>query len=163
MARTSSFKRLFVTDEERAESDAIQAVSLLDDPIFYFAFAGVKSAFNGLRVMLTAGAARTAATNGAVTVADSLAAGAVNPSGTLIKVLRAIEAEFAIARPSTAETAMEVVQKAVAIAEVELGFASTLPSGAIVLKNAGGVVTTVATTGSITVQRGSEILLRAIP
>jgi hypothetical protein len=46
---------------------------------------------------------------------------------------------------------------------LEAGYATVSENGAIVLRNVGGIITTIEINGSILVQRGSDVLLHLIP
>lgn len=52
-----------------------------------------------------------------------------------------------------------MVSRTTTQAGLDAGFASVGPAGEIILQNAGGVVTTLGTDGSIIVTRGADVLL----
>lgn len=106
----------------------------------------------------------TAAAGGAAVTAEaSAAAGVVNATGRLFPVLQGVQSGFAAMAPRTALQALSVVQRAVASVGLEVGIASTLPSGAIVLTNVGGVTTYLLANGQILIMRGSQVILHLIP
>ena len=94
-----------------------------------------------------------------VSLAKSIEAGLVRPGGKLAQVLGGIERGVAAAQPKTALEAAAVVQRAATQAGLDVGVASVGPAGQIILKNVGGVVTTLGTNGSIVVTRGADVLL----
>jgi hypothetical protein len=46
---------------------------------------------------------------------------------------------------------------------MDVGYASMGAGGSIILQNAGGVATTITTTGQVIVQRGSDVILHLMP
>lgn len=98
-----------------------------------------------------------------VTAAETLARGLVSPGGKLGQLLPAVERQFAAAAPRTAIQALDVVGRATSSVGLESGYVISQNGGQIVLQNAGGVLTTLGTEGSILVQRGADVLLHLIP
>jgi hypothetical protein len=98
-----------------------------------------------------------------VTAAQTLARGLVSPGGKLGQLLPALESQFAAAGPKNALQALNVVGRATGSVGLESGYVISQQGGQIVLQNAGGVVTTLGSEGSILVQRGADVLLHLIP
>jgi stage V sporulation protein SpoVS len=104
-----------------------------------------------------------AAADGGVSAAETIARGLVSPSGKLGQLLPALESEFGAAAPANALDALNVVGQATKSIGLESGYVISSGGDTIVLQNAGGVITTLSSDGSILVQRGSDILLHLIP
>lgn len=115
------------------------------------------------------GAAATAG-GVAVTSAESVASGTVSATGKLLPVLQAIEAQAAASAPTTIAQGIQVVEAAATSQGLSAGFlqggtaaVTAIANGTAtqaVLTNAGGIITTVFSTGQIIVTnaQGTVIL-----
>lgn len=74
-------------------------------------------------------------------------------------VLNALQKEFASARPSNADEALQLVTRAASSVNLETARNIIQTPGGYELVNAGNVVTSISATGEIVVQKGTAILL----
>ncbi len=83
----------------------------------------------------------------------------VSPGGKLDQMLDAISQNFGTVSPTNAMQALTVIQQAAKQVNLEPGYPTFNADGSILLQNAGGVITTLGSDGSILVQRGTDNLL----
>jgi RHS repeat-associated protein len=107
-----------------------------------------------------AGPACSAGVKGSL--ASAIEQGLVTLGGKLAGVLGGIEQGFGANAPRSAVEALGIVEQATAQVGLEAGYATSGPTGEIILQNAGGITTTLGTDGSIIVQRGSDVLLHLV-
>jgi len=87
----------------------------------------------------------------------------ITPNGKLYPLFLSLETYFSEGNPQSVQTAFDIIQKAVAAVNIDIGYGSTLPDGTLILKNAQGVMTALTSEGSILVARGETILLWLVP
>jgi hypothetical protein len=87
----------------------------------------------------------------------------VNAGGKLAAVLRAIQAQWTAAAPTSALEALKAVQAAVSSLGLSAGVATLNPDGSITLANVGGVLTTILANGAITIANAAGQVLLQLP
>jgi hypothetical protein len=122
------------------------------------ATATTETAAGATATTATVEAATTAAT---VTAEDAIGSGLVNAGGRLASVLRAIQAQWTAAAPTSAMGALSAIQAAVRSLGLDIGIAAVNADGSITLTNVGGVLTTILTNGAIIITNAAgQIILR---
>ncbi|MDA0159258.1 hypothetical protein OM076_03185 [Solirubrobacter ginsenosidimutans] len=99
-----------------------------------------------------------------VTVAESVAGGAVRTGGVLFRILSGIEEGFAASRPAGLSPALGLINRAVQALGYEAGVIVGQSAEVVILENAGGVTTYVFATGQITVMSSTgAVILNLVP
>jgi RHS repeat-associated protein len=99
-----------------------------------------------------------------VTVDMAISWGLISSGGRLAQVLRQIQTQYSSINPKSLEQAVEVINRAVEAAGLEPGVQVSATATSKVLLNAGGAVTTVTSSGVITVVNAAgNVVLRLFP
>jgi hypothetical protein len=99
-----------------------------------------------------------------VTVAESVAGGAVRTGGVLFRILSGIEEGFAASRPAGLSQALGLISRATQALGYEAGVITAQSAEVVILENAGGVTTYVFATGQITVIGSTgAVVLNLVP